>query len=344
MVHSDSTKELTLHEHLAKQLGQVLSVEGKGQVSVWQLNWHLELYQDDPEAVVREAPRLLQGRQAGTESPQWMSSRDWLLRCGLEAYTFAMEEEGVLFARQFQEMSKDDLKNNFKIKDEGHLLIMETLLQNDEKHGDILQGFLKPSRPRILREFFLAYPAAPAHLAANFAMSLSDQQGRGLVSLTQLLNHFKRHSEVETAVGALKEELLQAAERLEPPEKRAPPPEPTDWVVQWLKDADLAQYVQGFIAQAMKIREDLLRFPITEEQLEKTFGVKTLGQRRMLSWMIDSLREEVEVEVALAKEMAKSEGHARVVAHIQEAIGSPPATPEGPGAPQDSPEVLVMKL
>jgi len=218
-----------------------------------------------------------------------MTSREWLLRCGLEQYTFAMEEAGYTLAKHFQGFSKSDFKEKCEIKDEAHLLIMETLVKNDGKRGDVLQGFLKPTRPRIVWEFLLAYPAAPVQLAASFAVELSDRQGRGLVSLTQLLRHFQRHPKVEEAVGALKEELLEAAERLVVPEPEPDPPEPTDWVVGWLKDAGMERYVQAFVDEDMKTREDLTRFTISEEQLETVLGVKQMGHRRLLLEKITKL-------------------------------------------------------
>merc|ERR1712093_555704 len=119
-------------------------------------------------------------------------------------------------------------------------------------------------RPRTAREFLLAYPEAGQDLAARFAQACSDPHGRGLVSLTMLYDHFKRHPGAPDKALEKVEEQMTKVERVEP-EKPEPPPEPTDFVATWLKENELGQYVQNFLGQGFSTKESLEVFPLTDE-------------------------------------------------------------------------------
>jgi len=181
----------------------------------------------------------------------WMSTWTWLQRVGLASKTnqdvaHKLEEEGYLWAKDFQHLDKEGLKD-IQIKG-ADVDVMLAVMSNDKKRASLLQGFLCPPRPRLLREFALAYPAADEETGNEFAQACSDAQGQGLVSLAMLTEHFERHKgEPEEAVKAVAAEMTHV-ERVAPKPKE-PPPEPTDFVAGWLKSNGLENYVRNFLGQ-----------------------------------------------------------------------------------------------
>jgi len=286
---TESTMGMSDNEVHARRMAQALSVEGKGCVSIWQLNWHLEMYRNSAEEAVAKAGVLLKKRLKEQEAPEWMSTRDWLLRCGLEEHVWAFEKAKCVLARDFQHMGKDDLKK-VGVSSEEDLALMEVLLKRDEKRSDILQGFQKPNMPRVEREFLLAYPEASQHSAHEFSIRVCTEGGHGLVSLIQLTAHFKRHKGAPAeAIGAITAELVEAGARLVAPDPPPEEPEPTDWIAGWLKAGGLGRYVGKFIEEEIKTPEDVVCFPITEKQLEDKLGMKKMGHRRKLMEMMQGL-------------------------------------------------------
>ena len=132
----------------------------------------------------------------------------------------------------------------------------------EPKRPDVYIGFQRPFQPRVQREFQLAF--GDTALSLEFSWACCDKQGRGLVSLTQILAHFKRHEGEPAAALAAVEQQLTRVERVEPPVPPKPD-EPTDWVVEWLKEHELGAYAQNLLDQKIATKEDLLIRPWSDQ-------------------------------------------------------------------------------
>ena len=290
LIRVNSNHYETKEEAIAKKMVESLTEDGKGLVSIWQLRWHCEVHAKEPEEAIRMAHILTDSRSKCKMGPQWLDTWSWLQRAGLathekQKYAFKLEEEGLKYAKDFQHLDKDVLKDDFDMSKED-VAIAHAIMTKDAKRADILQGFCCPDRPRIEREFHLAYPEAMnsetiSSLAVSFSKACSDIHGRGLVSLTMLYEHFKRHADSPEGAFSAREAELTHVVRVEP-EKPAPPPEPKDFVAEWLKKNDLGQYVRNFLGQGFSTEHDLYVYPITDEQLEKTLGINQLSHRRKI--------------------------------------------------------------
>jgi len=222
-----------------------------------------------------------------------MTTLEWFARCGFvdhkdQAYVYNMEEKGFEFASQFQGLEKDDFHKFSQIDDEEHQRIAQAVLTLDTKRPDAWIGFQRPFQPRIKRECYLAYPECDRALATVFAWKCCDEQGRGLVSLTQLLAHFKRHAQLGDAIEHVDAELTKI-ERVEP-EPEPEPEEPTDWIVSWLKDNELPHYVDNFLSQEVKTQEDLTICAWTDEDVKEGLGISKLGHRRKFLTLVDAMK------------------------------------------------------
>merc|ERR1712139_286456 len=192
-----------------------------------------------------------------------------------QKYAFAMEDEGHMYAKDFQHFDKDAFKNDVSMSSDDAATAM-AIMSKDDKRTYLLQGFVCPDRPRIGREFSLAYPKAETSMALEFAKACSDMHGRGKVSLIMHYNHFKRHEDAPQEAFDTIEDELTNVQRVKPA-KPAPPPEPTDFVAGWLKENGLENYTQNFLGQGFSTEHDLRVYSFTDEQLEKTVGINKLA-------------------------------------------------------------------
>ena len=163
-------------------------------------------------------------------------------------------------------------------------------------------GFMLADRHRVIREACLAYNIYDHHPAVvQLAHTLTDDLGRGRVSLTQLWKHIEAHpGDVDACVSTAEEALLVEKPLVIPPPKVRPTP--TEWVYEWLKASpggvELADEVgPSFIRENLSTRESLLLRPrLTIEDIEKTLGVRTLGTRRVVFELLSSLWAEADAQ------------------------------------------------
>eukprot|EP00658_Telonema_sp_P-2_P061275 TRINITY_DN4999_c0_g1_i13.p1 TRINITY_DN4999_c0_g1~~TRINITY_DN4999_c0_g1_i13.p1 ORF type:complete len:356 (-),score=103.42 TRINITY_DN4999_c0_g1_i13:205-1272(-) len=290
LVRSGS-RSVTQHELSASQLCTVLAPEGKGLVSIWQLRWHFELHPEMQDALDK-APVMLEPRSVEALVPSWMTTLEWFQRCGLashveQEYVWNLEQAGFERAFQFQSLTPEELATACKMDDDEHKRIAEAVLSLENKRADIVFGFHSPSQPRVLREFRIAYPECTAGEADAFSWGCCNQLGRGLVSLTQILAHFKRHDSAAEAVDAMGPELM-APPRVAPVVPPAPE-KPTDWVAGWLEENQLAEYVPLFLDHKICTKADLLLKEFADQDLKNELGVNKLGHRRQLLALLAEL-------------------------------------------------------
>lgn len=278
---------------LAHDFQERLEVNGRTEVSIWQLEMHFKRYAGDPVAAVENCSSLR--RSSASRSPDertacWMSTFGFLRRLGLEEYAFTLEDQGFMHWHQWKHMSKDDLKDKAEMSD-AHATLCHAVLQASSERPDLLRKFEVPEFEDLQAFFCARFPMASEDQARKFALELTDELGAADVSCFQVEKYLESSPGAREALSNLAQglpsEAIAQASRVKP-EPPPPPSPPTTWVYTWLKDAELQHLYKIFEGEVITTREMMLQANFTDEVLQK-MGLK-LGERIQI---LDLLKKEV---------------------------------------------------
>ena len=156
---------------------------------------------------------MLKPRTDKPGHPEWMSTWQFLQRCGLvskteQKYAYALEDMKMLLAKDCHALTQDDLKTKFDFKN-ADAIVLDAVISNKSTYVDVLNGFLLPKQPRVESEFVAAYPNHD-FLARKFSTKCCDKYGNSLVSLTMIYDHLRRHADTpKDAIDTIEAELTQ---------------------------------------------------------------------------------------------------------------------------------------
>ncbi|GAB5359569.1 hypothetical protein AAMO2058_000554700 [Amorphochlora amoebiformis] len=271
-------------EALSKKLCERLSRNGKGVVSVYQLHYLFSMFHD-PREVVENAHVLTRPRKDDTKEIKPMTSFEFLKRAGMVQATPVFEKNGVKLAREIFKLKQADLgRYNAPGLNKGLLM---TLIKNDKSDANITAGMRTLGRRSVVNKFLMVFPG---HLkqAWEFARTVTDDMGRGLVSGIQLKSFLKKYEkDISKASENARKELVDVkVEKLKPPSQ---PPLSDVWVTRWLKTIGLQKLSPNFLGQGLKHYDDIVAEPILKDEDLKSFGINKIGERRLILRKITKL-------------------------------------------------------
>lgn len=271
-------------ERMSKQLCERLSRNGKGIVSVYQLEWLLKIF-PHPQRALDNAHILTKPRKKGSGTPPWMTAFQWLKRANMANFASLFETRGKKLARDLIKTKPAELQQYQGINKP----LFTVLAGNMPENSNVTIGMSCPDRKRVMNMFRVAYPEATRDTIFAFSKSVTCEFGRGLVSGIQLTAYFAKYkSDEKAAVANATKELVDIPKA--PVPKCPPVPPPTDWVYKWLKTFKMEQVAMNFIVQGLRHREDIVVKPILEdEELKTNLGVSKLGWRREIIRRIQCL-------------------------------------------------------
>jgi mitochondrial chaperone BCS1 len=130
-----------------------------------------------------------------------------------------------------------------------------------------------------------------SELSYEFSVRVTDEKGRGVVSMIEILKHLRSHfadpqSALETALEELVNPPFPSAPCLSPTK-----PKPVEWVHQWFSghSAELVPYAAKFVKEGLCSEEDLAQEPIFTEEILEKIGINKLGHRRAIIRMQTAL-------------------------------------------------------
>jgi mitochondrial chaperone BCS1 len=311
---------------LSHQFTELLSREGKGLISHYQLKCLLEMYPNRPRECVGGALAFIQPldqfQAHGMLPNQSMTLYQFLKRAGLRhhIHTFNKQRINTLDELISIEKDKDILKFGKKLKSDFHLTSDESIdlaeiLSKTSSTRQTYSRFGLYSRQYIIHTFISFYSNSlnfgkeshsdqhngdlrqshdlPA-IAFEFSALVTNAHGAALVSIIEILIHLKSHSNPQSAVDSTQDELISPPFPTPPCPSPTPSP-PTEWVHDWLSAYDkenstnLSQYSSKFIKEGLSTEEDFIHYPLLTEEILEKVGVNKLGHRRLIIRMQDHL-------------------------------------------------------
>mmetsp|Transcript_22674 Transcript_22674/g.37922 ORF Transcript_22674/g.37922 Transcript_22674/m.37922 type:complete len:959 (+) Transcript_22674:1747-4623(+) len=264
-------------EELSKKLCERLSKNGKGMVSVYQLHYLFSIFYD-PQELVENAHILTKPREEESKQMKPMTSFEWLKRAGLVKFATAAEDNDVKLAADIVKLNQGNLQE-FGIRGPA-LKQIQTLIANKPEDANIVAGMQCLDRRRVVNRFLQAFPGN-FHTAFDFAMSITDEMGRGLASRIQINAHLKKYADdMQAALDNARKDLVEVKRIVVAP---VPPPKiPNFWVTQWLNSLGLKHLSMHFIGQSLSHYEDVVVEPILEVEELKKMGVRKVGDQRKI--------------------------------------------------------------
>mmetsp|Transcript_21979 Transcript_21979/g.30793 ORF Transcript_21979/g.30793 Transcript_21979/m.30793 type:complete len:336 (-) Transcript_21979:322-1329(-) len=271
-------------EDLSKKLCERLSKNGKGMVSVYQLHYLFSIFYD-PQELVDNAHILTKPRKEESKLMKPMTSFDWLKRAGMVEFADAAEKNNVKLAADLVKLRVPGLQ---KVGIGGPTLKrIQTLIANKPEDANVVAGMQCLDRRRVVNRFLQAFPGS-FQTAFDFAMSITDEMGRGLASRIQIDAHLEKYADdMEAALDNAKKELVEVKRIVVPP---PPPPEtPNFWVVRWLDSLGMKHLAMNFVRQSLSHYEDVVVEPMLEVEDLQKMGVGKIGDQRKIRREIQRL-------------------------------------------------------
>jgi len=279
---------------MAHLFQESLENDGKTDISMFQLDMHLERFADDPAGALENCTRLR--LPSAQRSPQerevvWTTTFAFLRRIGLEQYAFQLEDNGYQMWNELKALGLDELKEKGEMSKED-ATICHAVLSAKEDRPDLLRKFQIPEFRDIIAFFQARFPEAKASQARSFAQSLTDELGVSDFSCHQINAYLANAKGPVEAIARLEEGLpslkkAQAARKR--PDASPPAAPPTCWVYTWLKSKDLEAHAPPLMGQGLETREDILDAPLDHEALTK-IGIQKIGDRCKLLRYIEAER------------------------------------------------------
>jgi mitochondrial chaperone BCS1 len=325
----EEAEDLSLLSH---QFCEILSEEGKGMISHFQLRQLLEMHPHRPGDCVKSAKAFLKPRNRSQEI-QSMSLYQFLKRAGLGKHIHSFRKQGIKTVADLLAIEQDKdlrkfgkkLKSDFKLSsaaakgqrngeggDEEGIGLAEILTKTrTSRHS--YHNFGLYQRGYVMQTFLSFYGkggcssagegedregAGEAEteavkidqerlddLSYEFSVRVTDEKGRALVSILEILKHLRAHSfDPQLAVETALEELVNPPFP-SPPCSSPEEPKPVEWVHEWLSSqdsAELAPYSSKFVKEGLCTEEDLAQEPLFTEEILEKIGVNKLGHRRVI--------------------------------------------------------------
>jgi hypothetical protein len=308
-------------EKLAKELAEKLSKDGKGNVSLWQLN-HLLSENPYPEYAVLNASCLTEPRTDSSRILSPMTTYQWLKRAGYHKLWYYFEDAGYVYAHEL----KSGLKSIKDIKNIGvnanDAKIIYPLIANDASDRNKTCALLHPFRSRIQHLFRLAHPDCSHQQAHDFASVLTDAQGYGKCSVRQLEMYLwdkselfnegegeednddreesenegetkkegnkkvlkgRRHSSPQEALDNCLKALINIKKEKKP--LPSPKPRPSSWIHKTLTThfgKSYAQYAKKMVDAGLPEKEDIIVDPPLDCGDLETIGISIMGHQRAI--------------------------------------------------------------
>jgi chaperone BCS1 len=325
-------------EHLAKQIAERLSVDGRGAVSLWQLR-HLLSQNPYPEYAVLNAKCLTTRRPESTRVPFSMTTYQWLKRSGYARFWYHFEDAGYNYAYEMKSLKTvADVKGIGIPKKDAK--IISTLITNAAKDRNLTCGMLHPDRERIRHLYRLAWPTCTHKQAHRFASLLTDATGSGKCSVRQLDQFLWKdkkegkadeaenadktdtfvgrcHASAALALDGCVEALVTVKKVPRPP---APPkPRPSSWIHKTLTtrfDATYANYAAKFVDAGLPEKKDVIVDPPLDTGDLDTIGVSKMGhQRAIIRWLNKIAKGEDDGVLKISDGVQCDFGSGKVVGH-----------------------------
>lgn len=327
---NSSEEEITT---LCRRFCEILSHDGKGLISHFQLKTLLKMYPNRPNECLTGASAFLPRKRDPTHIPRTITLYQFLKRAGLARHIHTFHKQGIDSVDDLLsiENEKDIRKFGKKLKGDYKLTLEEGLnlaeiLTKTKTNRQSFYNFGLYFKTYILEIFYDYYsnpttsstnatipdemterapPPPPiisisddelSNIAYEFSTLVTDNKGRALVSIIEILNHLKCYSDPREALKTASDELVS------PPYPPAPCPSPVqiksiEWIEDWFSAYDrehsteLTQYASKFVHEGLCTEADIATHPLfTEDNLEK-IGVKKLGHRRTIIRMQEQLIE-----------------------------------------------------
>jgi len=193
-------------------------------------------------------------------------------------FATAAEDNDVKLAADIVKLNQGNLQE-FGIRGPA-LKQIQTLIANKPEDANIVAGMQCLDRRRVVNRFLQAFPGN-FHTAFDFAMSITDEMGRGLASRIQINAHLKKYADdMQAALDNARKDLVEVKRIVVAP---VPPPKiPNFWVTQWLNSLGLKHLSMHFIGQSLSHYEDVVVEPILEVEELKKMGVRKVGDQRKI--------------------------------------------------------------
>lgn len=286
--HDQGEGKLPIIE-MAHQFQERLEKDGKTPVSMFQLEMHLQRWENDPSGALASCTSLLANNdERPQETREWkfMSTFAFLRRLGLEKYAFSVEDRGYRLAQDWKHMDKDAICKMSGMKDQEATLVQAVLAGKTER-ADLLHLFHSPEFHDITRLYSLQFPKGPRQEAIKFAREMTDELGSSQFSYHQVTQYLRDlHNDNETAQRV--EGGLMCVEEAEA--KRQRPVEPDDWVTTWLEGFGMEKYAQAFRDEALVDRAMVLKAPLDDGKIQE-MGMMKMGERLLFISMLEKEKE-----------------------------------------------------
>ena len=300
---------------LCHQFCSMLSMDGRGVISLNALQRLLAMFPARPEACVSHIPSFLTPRAPHEKVHTSLDLYAFLKRAGMGKHLHNFDECASLDALlAIDKSSVADMKTElkpYKLTEDDASDLAEILTKIVTTRGTV-HKFNLPNRKRLIDTFTRFYSTVEfspedaehdkqvlQHLGFQFGSLLTDERGNGLVSLLEVDKYLQQYpKDASAAVSNILKYLLQPP-RPEGPPPPAPTPPPSEWVYGWLKRGEvneeegeegggeeLEKYATFFVEEGLSSREDLAVGPaLADAVLSSVLNVSKLGHRRKIMRM-----------------------------------------------------------
>jgi len=261
-------------EKLSKEFISILSKNGRGLVSIYQVRTHLERYYDSAKLAVERAPDLIALRVSGAEFSKEMTILEFLWRVGMEKHYWTIRDycssDNVL---ALMEGKKD--KWHKGIHDVSEREFLKALLCGDDSGPE-----------RYRKEFFTpSFSFLVQRITTGLKFSDPDARSLARKITNNILSCSTWRLEKYINAGPLEDFTCLLPPKAVPREDVS-----STWIYQWLKKSNLERFAYRFTNLGIST-ETLFTKP---EIYEPDYDGMGVIERRELQLAIKELREEIE--------------------------------------------------
>eukprot|EP01006_Ploeotia_vitrea_P066172 TRINITY_DN94458_c0_g1_i1.p1 TRINITY_DN94458_c0_g1~~TRINITY_DN94458_c0_g1_i1.p1 ORF type:complete len:891 (+),score=90.03 TRINITY_DN94458_c0_g1_i1:111-2783(+) len=284
---SDDFEHDTLRRKQAKEFSDLVTKNGKGLVSVFQLKWHFGMFAHSAEEAIANVHLMTCPRKEATWVPvdvPWTSTVSVFSRLGFDAVLPRLVEKQFEHMTDMLHMSKEEVDEELSLS-KRESAIYQAILEGDEKRQDVLLSFQRVDYHRVMSEVEL-YTGCSVDEARRFAKEVCNPMGKCSVSLGQLKRYLDAHKNDLAAVTKNVDKLMSP--EIVPTDMKAKNTGDT-WIGQFLAGLGLEKYTQQFIDLDI-CTEDELMTPDPFAEFDD-IGMKKLGPKRRLQRAIKQIEE-----------------------------------------------------